>query len=202
MQVSASLLPLFPLRTVLFPGGRLPLRVFEQRYLDLVRECARSGHPFGISLIMEGAGTGAPATPAAIGTGAHIVDFDQLPDGLLGITVRGGQRFHVTSARVRDNGLVLASVQWLPEPPVQPVPAQYGLLVRLLETMLDHDGSIAADSRRMDDADWVAYRLAETLPLSAHERQAILQCNDAGDRLQRLLVWLSNPDATEPAPSS
>ncbi len=191
MPAPATTLPLFPLRTVLFPGGRLQLRIFERRYLDLVRDCSRSGTVFGVCLIIDGEEVGSPAMPAPVGTSARIVDFDQLPGGLLGITVEGEQRFHAEGVRVRDNGLVTATVQWLPEAPVQPVAPEHSLLVRLLETLFEHEGGPSDADQHMDDSDWVAYRLAERLPLDNGERQALLQAGDAHDRLERILAWLS-----------
>lgn len=193
MPVAAPSLSLFPLRTVLFPGGRLQLRVFERRYLDLVRDCARAGSVFGVCLILDGDEAGTPATPAAVGTSARIVNFDTLPDGLLGITVEGEDRFHVDAVRVRDNGLIVASVRWLPAAPAQCVPPEYGLLARLLEDLLGHDDDLPADARYLDDADWVAYRLAERLPMAGHERQGLLQRDDSHGRLNHLLAWLSRP---------
>ncbi len=111
-------LPLFPLNTVLVPGAALGLRVFEPRYLDLVRDCGRNGTGFGVCLILEGREVGAPATPAAFGTEARIEDFDSGPDGLLHLRLRGGRRFHVERTRVRDNGLVVADVSWREPDPV------------------------------------------------------------------------------------
>ena len=194
MSDGATSLPLFPLRTVLFPGGRMQLRVFEQRYLDLVRDCTRTGGVFGVCLIVDGDEVGAAATPAAIGTSARIVDFDQLPDGLLGITIQGEDRFHADAARVRDNGLIIASAHWLPAPPAQRVAPEHGLLARLLESLLEHDAGLPADVRQLDDADWVAWRLAERLPMPTRDRQALLQLDDAGDRLDQVLAWLSRVD--------
>ena len=94
-------LPLFPLSSVLFPGGTLSLRIFEPRYLDLVKRCGRSGEGFGICLILDGREAGAPAIPAALGTEAAIVDFAMTDDGLLGLTVQGRRRFHVERTRVK-----------------------------------------------------------------------------------------------------
>ena len=109
----AQSLPLFPLHTVLVPGAALALRVFEPRYLDLVRDCGRNGSGFGVCLILDGREVGAPATPAAFGTEARIEDFDTGPDGLLHLRLRGERRFHALRTRVRDNGLVVADVDWL-----------------------------------------------------------------------------------------
>ncbi|HEX5693118.1 MAG TPA: LON peptidase substrate-binding domain-containing protein [Arenimonas sp.] len=182
-------LPLFPLSSVLFPGGSLGLRIFEPRYLDLIKRCGRSGEGFGICLILEGQEAGAPAIPAALGTEAVIVDFAMTDDGLLGITVEGRRRFHVERTRVRDDGLVVADVSWLPEPEVQPVRDEHALLGVLLARILDkagieHDG---IGKGRLAEAAYVGWRLAEWLPLSPSERQWLLQLDDPHERLQQLV---------------
>lgn len=185
-------LPLFPLSTVLHPGGRLDLRIFEPRYLDMVRECARSGAGFGVCLIVRGNEAGAPAVPAAIGTLARIIDFSTLPDGLLGIVARGEARFRVQRTRVRDNGLVIAEVDLLPADPALPVPPQSGVLATILRRMAEQVGGElgAASDALFDDAAWVAWRLAELLPLEMEERQQLLQSDDPAQRLQWLAEWL------------
>jgi hypothetical protein len=108
----SALLPLFPLHTVLVPGGTLVLRVFETRYLDMVRECGRNGSGFGVCLILAGQEAGLPATPASVGTEARIEDFGSTEAGLLTLRVRGGRRFRVLQTEVRPNGLIEAEVQW------------------------------------------------------------------------------------------
>ena len=110
-------LPLFPLHTALVPGAAVGLRVFERRYLDLVRDSYRSGEGFGVCLILEGEEVGAPATPAAFGVQVRIEDFDVGADGVLQLRLRGTRRFHVERTRVRDNGLVVADVRWCEEDP-------------------------------------------------------------------------------------
>ena len=95
-------LPLFPLGTVLFPGGLLPLRVFEQRYLELVKSSMREQSPFGVCLIREGAEVGAPATPEPVGCLAHIVQWDMQQLGLLRIAARGAERFRIIERRLQD----------------------------------------------------------------------------------------------------
>lgn len=189
---AAGELPLFPLSTVLFPGGRLALRIFEPRYLDLVRECARTGVGFGVCLLVRGTEVGAPAVPAAIGTVARIEDFSTLPDGLLGITTRGGERFRVQRTRVRDNGLVLGQVEFLPADPALPVPAESGVLATILRRLAEQVGGelAAASDAHFDDAAWVAWRLAELLPLEMEERQQMLQSDDPAQRLRWLAEWL------------
>lgn len=188
----AGELPLFPLSTVLFPGGRLDLRIFEPRYLDLVRECARTGAGFGVCLIVRGSEAGSPAVPAAIGTVARIEDFNMLPDGLLGIATRGGERFRVQHTRVRDNGLVIGEVEFLPPDPALPVPAKSGVLATILRRLAEQVGGElgAASDALFDDAAWVAWRLAELLPLEMEERQQMLQSDDAAQRLRWLAEWL------------
>ncbi|MFN9739418.1 MAG: LON peptidase substrate-binding domain-containing protein [Pseudomonadota bacterium] len=188
----AGELPLFPLSTVLFPGGRLDLRIFEPRYLDMVRECARTGTGFGVCLIVRGVESGAPAVPAAVGTLARIEDFSTLPDGLLGIVARGGGRFRTLRTRVRDSGLVVGEVEPLAVDPGLPVPAESGVLAPILRRLAEQVGGDlgAADDARFDDAAWVAWRLAELLPLEPGERQLLLQVDDPAERLRRLAEWL------------
>jgi uncharacterized protein len=185
-------IPLFPLNTVLFPGGPLSLRIFERRYLDLVRDCARTGSGFGVCLILHGSETGETTAPAAVGTLARIVDFCTLPDGLLGISAEGGERFHVDSSRVRDNGLAHGTVRFWPDEPVIALPPEFGLLATILERLLEQPGSAYANAERrcFDDASWVGFRLAETLPLENRERQYLLQLTDPLGRLEQLMYYL------------
>lgn len=186
-------LPLFPLHTVLFPGGALGLRVFEPRYLDMVRDCGRGDHGFGVCLILQGEEVGAAASSAAIGCEARVEDFSSSADGLLQLAVRGGRRFHVERSRVRDNGLVVGEVRWLPEPASAPLRPEYELLGLLLRRMLDCAGPahrLVASEAEFRDRAWVGWRLAEWLPLDGDERQLLLQENDPDRRLQRLLEWI------------
>lgn len=179
-------LPLFPLNTVLFPGGLLPLRIFEPRYLDLIRDSARAGSGFGICLILDGREVGEPATPAALGCEARIVDFATTAEGLLGITVQGGRRFHVMRSRARDNGLVVAEVTWLAEEASQRVLPEHGLLASLLQRLQDR-ADLPYEKTQLQDAGWVSWRLAEWLPLTMPQRQLLLQESDPHRRLQWLL---------------
>jgi Lon protease-like protein len=185
-------LPLFPLRTVLFPGGELRLRIFEPRYLDMVKQCARNESGFGVCLILDGNDVGTPATPAAFGTRARIVDFHVGDDGLLGLQVRGDRRFHVLRTRVRDNGLILAEAEILEDPTVNRVEPEHGLLATLLERLIERFGGPHATAARdrFDDAAWIGYRLAEMLPFTDPERQELLQCEDGYDRLCRIVQRL------------
>lgn len=183
-------LPLFPLRTVLFPGGVLGLRVFECRYLDMVRDCTRHNRGFGVCLLLEGSESDGPvAATAAWGTEARIEDFNVLPDGLLGVTVRGVRRFHVERTQVRDSGLIVGEVAWCPPSSQQPVQPEHGLLAMLLGQLIDRFGGPHAQAHQAlyDDADWVGWRLGEILPLSLSQRQVLLQQTDSYARLQQLI---------------
>jgi Lon protease-like protein len=180
--------PLFPLRSVLFPGGRLYLRIFEPRYLDLVRECSRNDRAFGVCLILAGRETGAPAVPAAIGTLAHISDFDRDEDGLLGIVAEGGARFRVTRTRIRADGLLRGDTRLWPGELEVEVPVEFALLQsileRLIETMAPHLRHVPRGN--YEDACWLGFRLAELLPLDAGEQQRMLELTDPLQRLAEL----------------
>lgn len=186
-------LPLFPLGLVLFPRGALPLRIFEPRYVDMVGRCLREGSPFGVVTIREGREVGAAARFHAVGTSARIVDFDALPDGLLGIACRGERRLRVLSYRVRPDQLVVGMVEWLPEVSPQPVPAPYHALPDLLRRVLASDAAQAYAAQLTpdwDDAGWVCDRLAELLPLPVELRLALLELDDQQQRLDLLYAVL------------
>ena len=181
-------LPLFPLNTVLYPGGQLSLRIFEPRYLDMIRECARTGSSFGVCLILEGREAGAPALPAAVGTLARIVDFHNREDGLLGILAEGGERFRVQRTRVRSDGLVRGDVEpWTAEP-AEEVPVELALLQSILERLIENLAPQwrHAPKHLYDDASWLGFRLAELLPLQTDEQQRLLELTDPVRRLGEL----------------
>ncbi len=181
-------IPLFPLNTVLFPGGPLPLRIFEPRYLDMVSRCLKGGHGFGVVLIREGREAGGPASTAAIGTMARIVDWDQGEDGLLGVTAHGQGRFRLHGARVQDDGLNLGQVEFLAPETRLPIALRHARLARLLETVLSDLGPLYdAIEKDYEDASWVGYRLAELLPIAMPDKQALLELEDAEARLDALL---------------
>lgn len=192
MPPHAHTLPLFPLHTVLLPGAALGLRVFEPRYLDLVRECGRSGDGFGVCLILAGAEAGAAATTAAFGTEARIEDFGAGDDGLLTLRVRGGRRFRVGRTRVRDNGLVIAHIDWCEPDPDDELRPEHAVLALLLRGILEQVGGehAAASAVHFDDAAWIGWRLSEVLPLTDAQRQGLLQENDPHARLDHLLALL------------
>lgn len=184
--------PLFPLGIVLFPRGPLPLRIFETRYTDMVRRCLREDAPFGVVQVHTTAASDGTATLHRVGTLARIVDFNPLPDGLLGITCRGGQRFEVLSVQRKDDGLNIGQVRLLPEAPTVPLPPQYAHFVPLLQRVLPELGGLYdPQASDWDDADWVGCRMAEVLPLQGLARQQLLALNDPVQRLGPLAAFLA-----------
>ncbi len=200
MRASTDI-PLFPLHAVLFPDGHLPLRIFEQRYLDMVRECSARGSCFGVCLIGNSENENRPATHLRVGTAAEICDFSTLEDGLLGITARGRQKFIIQSTRMRDNGLLMAEVELLNETDIVDVPDQYSVLSMVTGRFMELMGDRYPDfqPRQLQDAIWVGYRLADLLPLENEEKQVLLQISDPLERLQVLIDVL--PRFQEPEDS-
>jgi Lon protease-like protein len=179
-------LPLFPLQTVLFPGGPLPLRIFEPRYVDMIGRCMKTGVGFGVTLIKSGQETGA-ASMHDFGTVANIVDFDQLADGTLGIVVLGSTRFMVRSVSRQPDGLNVGMVELLQDEPVVALPARFADMARLLESVFEDLGpQYQHVEPRFDDAGWVGCRLAELLPIDLEHKQHCLELFDAVKRLEYL----------------
>ncbi len=172
---ATSELPLFPLHTVLFPGGPLPLRIFEPRYIDMVRRCTRERSCFGVVQIRAGDEAGEVLRTADVGTSARIVDFYPLPDGLLGITCYGEQKFRLLRRVRAHDGLNVGEVEWLPPGQAIPVPEACHHFIELLRAVLPRLGDLyAAIPRHYDDAAWVGARVAELLPISLPDIQASL----------------------------
>ncbi len=198
--MAATTLPLFPLHTVLFPGGPLALRIFEPRYLDMVRRCTREQTSFGVVAILEGAEAGAAARIATVGTEARIVDFDALPDGLLGIRCLGGGRLRVLRRWQQGDGLNLAEVQPLPPSPACALPVEFAHLADLLRDVLPRLGPLYEGlETRHGDAGWVADRWAEVLPLTPQQKLVLLEEDDPLARVAQVAAWLArhSPAAEE-----
>jgi Lon protease-like protein len=186
--------PLFPLSTVLFPGGPLPLRIFEPRYLDMISTCLRNDHGFGVVLIRQGKEVG-PALTHEVGTMADIVDWYQGSDGLLGVTARGRGRFRIVSVREQPDGLKMGHIQPIGPEPSCELPKQFAPMARVLSEIIDELGSHYQDlDKYYDDASWVGYRFAEILPVPATERQTYLEMDDAERRLELLRPFLKVSD--------
>jgi Lon protease-like protein len=188
-------LPLFLLKTVLFPGGVLPLKVFEQRYIEMAKACLSDGQPFGVCLITHGeeVATGAAGAPqfASIGTLATIGAWDMPQLGILHISATGGGRFQVRSHAVRADGLVVAEATPIPAEPAVALADAYAPLARLLQLLASRVASRQfPEAHAFDDASWVGYRLAELLPLPLSIKQGMLEINDSDVRLSLLRKFL------------
>ena len=183
-------LPLFPLNTVLFPGGPLPLRVFEPRYLDMVSQCLREESGFGVLLITDGEEAGVADT-FNVGTVAEIVDWGQGSDGLLSVSAEGKHRFELVSTGRQPDGLYIGSVRLIEAEPEIPVPDEYQFLVRLLERLLKDLGShYKSIPKNYGDSTWMGYRLTEILPLPLQTKQSVLEMSDPVARLGLLASYV------------
>lgn len=184
-------LPLFLLGTVLFPGGVLPLRVFEARYVDMMRECMRAEQAFGVCLIKEGSEVGAPAVPHAAGCLAQIVDFDMHQLGVLNIRTHGGGRFRVLETRNEASGLVRARAAALADDPALPVPVAFANCALTLKALLPRlPAGMLRAPHQFEDAAWLSNRLAEILPIQALAKQKLMELTDPLMRLQIIHTFL------------
>jgi Lon protease-like protein len=187
-----SIIPLFPLHTVLFPGGPLPLRIFETRYTDMVRSCMREQRPFGVLMIEEGEEAGHVATTAAVGCSARIADFGTLPDGLLGISCIGERRFRVQRTWREPDGLNMAAVEWFAAAAAVALPEKCARLATTLRrALVELEEHYQHVERHFDDASWVGNRLAELLPIDLAEKQALLEIEDPLAQLDELLALVT-----------
>jgi Lon protease-like protein len=189
-------IPIFPLNLVLFPGARLPLRIFESRYIDMVRECMRTDSGFGVVWRLDGDEESAGGH-ARIGTEARIVDFSTLEDGLLGIECVGTRRFLVRSTRCRDDGLLIGDVDWVHDQAAGPIASRHAALQSLMREILAHKalaGQIEADE---DDAASLAFGLASVLPIDRPRAQGLLESTDPEQRLDTLMGLIETLSETE-----
>ncbi len=178
--------PLFPLHTVLFPGGRLPLRIFEQRYMEMAKTCLKDNSPFGVCLIHEGKEVGEPAVPVGVGCLARIAEWDMPQLGVLQVTARGESRFRILDQRVQADGLVRASIELLPEGEDVPLPEAAARYAKLLERVIEQPPALLERPHRLDSSAWVSARLAELLPLPLEAKQALLETENGRARLEKL----------------
>jgi uncharacterized protein len=184
--------PLFPLHTVLFPGGLLPLRIFEQRYMSMAKACLRDGTSFGVCLIREGREVGNPAEPEGIGCLARIFEWDMQHLGLLLVTACGLQRFRILERRAEADGLTRARIERLPQDLDAVLPEQYEACPRLLRRVIEEQGAkFFAEPHRFESASWVGARLAEILPVPLAAKQKLLELGDALQRVEILHQFLS-----------
>jgi uncharacterized protein len=192
-------IPLFPLQSVLFPGGRMPLKVFEPRYMDMAKVCIRDGSPFGVCLLASGHEViqpgAAPARPHEHGTLATIAEWDTPQLGVLQVTVEGGERFRLTGHSVEPSGLLRGEVETIATPAVVPVPGAYARLIPLLRAIVEEmtqNGAGPAQPHRFYDAGWVGMRYAEVLPVTPAAKQKLLEVDDGIDRLEIVYRFLES----------
>lgn len=202
MQADDSWLPLFPLKTVLFPDGILPLKVFETRYMDMVRECMRRNTPFGVVLIKSGQEVGAAAEPELVGCLAHMSDWDMEELGVMTLRIRGGKRFRITDTRVLPDQRLEARVEMIPADDDIPVSDIHVACAKTLKIVIDdvfakgrteHGESFISPFSQpiqLDSASWVANRWCEILPIPLKARQKLLELDDAQSRLSIVHQYL------------
>jgi Lon protease-like protein len=183
--------PIFPLKTVLFPAALLPLRIFEVRYVDMARECLRDSSPFGVCLIKEGEEVGTPAVPERIGCLARIADCDAEELGVLKVRAEGLERFRIVSSEVSKSGLIVAEVEALAQEPQAPEAPGLADCAGFLRKAIAASGvERFAEPLRFEDATWVGFRVAEILPLRNDVKQKLLELTDATLRLAVLQKFL------------
>lgn len=193
-----SEIAIFPLGTVLFPGGVLPLRVFEARYVDMVRECLRLDLPFGVCRITQGNETGVPADHESLGCSARIVACNAEQPGLLHVRAVGGLRFRVLERRIDASRLIRAKVESVEADARLPVPEDASACVDLARRIVaelnerqDETGSpMVATPYDFESAGWVANRIAEILPLPPAARQTLMGMADPLERLATVDDWI------------
>jgi len=194
-------IPLFPLKTVLYPGGRLPLRIFEPRYVDLVSSCLRQSIGFGVVLIKSGSDSRVADKRQPdiynIGTYAEIIDFNQLKDGLLGIIASGKNKFRILRKFETVDHLLMAEAEFLPAEGKEALDASHKDMVDTLKELVKHP-MVQKLKKQMhididySDASSVSLRLAELLPLDSDAKQSLLQLNRPGERLKELARMLTS----------
>jgi len=185
--------PIFPLNTVLYPGSLLPLRIFEQRYLEMTRDCLRDSTPFGVCKIKEGVEVGKPALPEALGCTALIAEWEMPHLGVFHLKARGQHRFRIRDQTTQPSGLILAEIDLLEEVPGSANEKSLALCRRVLEQIVGRLGAeYVFAPLAYDDPRWVSYRLAEVLPLALEEKQALLETRDDHERLARLYGLLKS----------
>ncbi len=188
-------IPLFPLKSVLFPGGVLPLRVFEPRYLDMISDCLRTDRGIGVVLIKNGSETGKAAEIYDMGTVCRINYWHKRKDGILGVTLAGEQRYKIVSKQVERNQLIIAEVELLENTPHQPVEERHQPLVDLLsQIMAQLDMPYTKLPTDYSDANWVSARLVELLPIELKDKQTLFNIEDAYQRLDEIETILRKLD--------
>ncbi len=192
-------LPLFPLSTVLFPAGRLPLRIFEPRYVKMTRACLRDSTGFGVVLIRGGFEVGRPAIPFEVGCTARIIECHETAPDRFALLAKGQTPFRILQQRTTEDGLITAHVELREPPDPMAVPERHARLAALLRLTVERYGpECLPQPHRLDDAAWVGNRLAESLPITPEQRQCLLEVEDPLsmlDRIEQILSEPGNPDS-------
>ena len=193
---------LFPLHAVLFPGGILPLKVFEARYVDMVRDCMKREVPFGIVLIKSGHEVGVPAEPEPVGCMAHISQWDMIDLGVLLLRTQGGDRFRILETRQLPDLRLEARIEMISADDKVPVTTTHVSCAKALKIVIDdthaklqaeHGPAFESPFSvpvELDNAGWVANRWCEILPIPLKARQKLLELGDAQSRLRIVHEYL------------
>jgi Lon protease-like protein len=193
VRVPTSNVPIFPLATVLFPEGVLPLRIFEPRYLDMVSTCLKEDKPFGVCLIADGTEVGPVAKCFPVGTLAKIINWNQSPDGILEVEAVGCQRFRLLKSDVAKQNLLRGTIQLLNDSPPVTLPKEFNTLVMTLKDVMNNASRpVITNEESFTDPNWVSYRLIEMLSMETVMRQRLLEIDDAVERLHIILGLYSN----------
>lgn len=203
IQSADEELPIFPLGTVLLPGGVLPLRIFETRYVDMVRRCMADNQPFGVCLITRGNEVGTPAEHESVGCTARVVDFDLEQPGVLQLRTIGEQRFRVRSTRVQPDGLIMANIDLIDHDPSLDIPATLSACGMIMTTLIEDlvrrepqaNRRMISEPYHPASAGWVANRLIEFLPFDMQTRQALMSLQDPLQRLAMVHQFLVDHQA-------
>ncbi|HTN47918.1 MAG TPA: LON peptidase substrate-binding domain-containing protein [Burkholderiaceae bacterium] len=204
-------LPIFPLSAVLFPGGVLPLRIFEARYMDMARDCLRDGSSFGVCMISDPKASEASRDPriAEVGCSASIAAWDMRQLGLLHVRAIGGRRFRVLDSATEGTGLKVAEIQWIGDDTDSPIQPEHSPCVELLRRIIDDLRAQSAERRReavedddvlaqvpfaepfrMESSSWVSNRLCEVLPVPLKAKQKLMELDDGRTRLEIVHTYL------------
>ena len=189
-------MPLFPLQAVVFPGGLLPLRVFEPRYMDMVTHAIAAETPFGICAIREGREVDVSVTHHAVGTRVKVVDWEMPQPGILHIQTQALERFVIRATHSEHNGLLIGEVDDMGAEAALAVPDELAMCAEILHHIIEGLGEENfSQPHDYDNAVWVSYRLSEVLPLKLGVRQALLEMNDSVARLSFLADFLNKQSA-------
>jgi uncharacterized protein len=186
--------PIFPLGSVLFPGGTMALKIFEQRYMDMAKQCLKHAAPFGIALIREGEEVGTPALSHPVGTLARIDDWEMATLGVLEVRVKGEERFRVLEQKVLPSGLIVGNLELIDadDSSASPALAACATFLKTVHSKIYADArpdSLPDESQYLDIS-WVSFRLTEILPFSNSVKQKMLELTDAKMRLEILQRFL------------